>query len=190
MKRLIATVGAAAALAGCASETALPPPPPPPPPIRRPMPPPPPPPPTFHAEDFAWSAVAGPNAIVGTVVYRGEGGERWTCAGGSVALTPETPYSRRRIEALYGSTEVAVEPISALRRRSIGTASPEYGRFVRSTRCSARNTFAFSRLPDGDYFLVTALRPRAGAPESVAVMRRVEMRGGGVHRVTLPGPPR
>lgn len=190
MKRLVLIFSLAAAMAGCTSmESAGPPPPlaPPPPPIRRPVEAPPSP-PTFRAEDFAWSAGAGPNAISGEVLYRGPRGERWTCTGGPVALTPETPYSRRRIQIIYGSTQAAVEPIAEIRRRSIANPNPEINRFVRTVRCTAHDTFAFSALPDGDYYLIAAVHPRRGqgSSEGVAVMRRVEIRGGGAHRIVLP----
>lgn len=189
MKRLVLTLSLAAGVAGCTSMQAEGPPlsAPPPPPIRRPVEVPPAP-PSFRAEDFAWSASAGPNAISGEVLYRGPRGERWTCAGGSVALTPETPYSRRRIQILYGSTEAAVEPIAEIRRRTIANASADYSRFVRTARCTSRDAFAFSALPDGDYYLIVAVHPRRGqgSSEGVAVMRRVEIHGGGVHRISLP----
>src|SRR5437868_6238806 len=84
-----------------------------------PGPPPPPPPPQalapsgiviatpFRAEDFAWSVRPGTARIQG-LTAKGA-----SCAGKAVALTPDAPYSRERIRALYGSIDYAVLPMQA-----------------------------------------------------------------------------
>src|SRR5688572_17406152 len=85
--RLTAVLGLAALAAACAPSLGPPPPGRMPPPSR---------PATFSAADFAWSKAPGRATIVGRLAYR-QGQTRFTCAGSGVVLTPETPWSRRRM---------------------------------------------------------------------------------------------
>ena len=66
---------------------------------------PPPGPAPFRADDFAWSTRSGRAAIEGRIDYRRDG-RNFDCTG-SVALTPDTPYTRARFRTLYGSTDRA-----------------------------------------------------------------------------------
>src|SRR5690349_11838410 len=72
---------------------------------------------TFRAEDFAWSTEAGGGGVAGHVAYK-QGAARFTCAHATVILTPETPWTRRRMLALYRSAEAAAEPADAVRART------------------------------------------------------------------------
>lgn len=139
-------------------------------------PPPPPPPPqgaNFDAAAFEWSAQPGPASIRGSLAYRGATGA-YTCKGAVVALTPDTPYSRRRILKLYGSPDRAAVPVSVVRSRQQSTPSDAYSKFVRTSRCDAGSTFAFDRLPAGGWFVIVAAKPASGEGESVAILRRVQ----------------
>ena len=49
----------------------------------------------FSAEQVAWSSRPGTASIHGTVAAVG-----YNCAGGKVVLTPDAPFSRRRIRNL------------------------------------------------------------------------------------------
>src|SRR5262245_60977040 len=64
---------------------------------------------TFNASDFAWSVPKGKGQLSGQVTYH-QGATRFTCAGGVVILTPETAWSRRRMEVLYKSADRAALP--------------------------------------------------------------------------------
>jgi hypothetical protein len=134
----------------------------------------------FSASDFAWSQAAGRNTLQGRVAYRD-----WTCGGGPVGLTPDTPYSRSRVARLYGSTTSAALPVETVRSRQVGEAGDDYSAFVRTTRCDANGAFRFENLPDGSWFVIGRARPRAGG-EGVALMKRVQTRGGRVAVVQLP----
>lgn len=131
----------------------------------------------FDARDFAWSARPGDSAIEGTMAYRGAG-QRYTCEGGDVVLTPETAWSRRRMVILYGSATAAAVPVSIVRARTPGAPSGDYARYVRKTTCDGSNRFLFAGLPDGAWFVITVAKPVDGQGESVAVTRRVETHGG------------
>src|SRR4051812_23486460 len=113
MKRAVLVLAAlATTLAACAT---TPPPQRPAAPIARPAEPPPPPP--TPLDEFAWSTGKGSNSILASVSYRPRVGERWSCAGQSVGLTPETSYSRNRIATLYGSNERAIQTVAEVRAR-------------------------------------------------------------------------
>lgn len=140
---------------------------------------PPPPPPgeaSFSAEDFSWSAVPGPNSIVGRVATRGG---RYTCQGASVLLTPETPWSRRRMVALYGSSERSALPADEVRARTPSAPQGDYSNFIRRATCEG-DRFSFAGLPDGAWYVITLAKPvnaRSGEG-NLALMRRVITRGG------------
>ncbi len=137
----------------------------------------------FEGRDFAWSQRGGGAAIFGTLAFRG-GGSRYSCQGGDVILTPETPWSRRRMVILYGSANAAAVPVSIVRARSPSAPSGDLARFVRKATCDESNRFSFSGLPDGAWFVITVAKPIDGQGEAVAVSRRVETRGG-ARAVTL-----
>ena len=163
--RLFAALGLAATAAACAP-TMGPPPPRPTGPI------------TFDARQFAWSQASGPNSIAGRLGYR-QGATAFSCAGSTVVLTPETPWSRQRMAVLYGSTERAALPSDEVRARTDRAPPGDAGPYVKRATCDEAGRFTFTGLPDGAWYAITVARP-AGQPdaESTALMRRVVTRGG------------
>lgn len=139
------------------------------------------PPPTFSNQDFAWSAVPGDNAVAGRVAYSRDG-RSWACAG-AVGLTPDTPYTRRRIGTLYGSTQQAAIPAAVVRARSIQEAGDDYRSYVRDTQCDADGRFRFDYLPAGSWYLIAPVR--ADGEEPVVLMKRVTTARGRATAVTL-----
>ena len=87
--RFLALSAALTMLAACATEGG-----PPPPPVSAA-----PSPTVFRPADFSWSAVPGRARIDGKLTYK-RGEQRYTCAGAAVILTPETPWTRRRMSIL------------------------------------------------------------------------------------------
>ena len=174
MQRLVLIALGAATLAACAEQP------------LGPAGPPPPPPPglyvpgsgaVFRARDFAWSAQPGDGAIAGTLAYR-PGGVRYTCRGGDVILTPETAWTRRRMVILYGSALSAAVPAEIVNARIPSAPVGDYRSYAKKTTCDEANHFAFDGLPDGGWFVITLARPADGPGAPIAVMRRVETRGG------------
>ncbi len=138
----------------------------------------------FSAQDFAWSQRAGANIIAGRVTYR-QGAARYTCAGSAVVLTPETPWSSRRMAALYGSTTAAALPADEVRARTPNAPAGDAGPYVKRTTCDDADQFAFGGLPDGAWYAITVARPAAGGGQTVALMKRVVVRGGRTTPVVL-----
>lgn len=143
------------------------------------------PPARFAATDFAWSQRPGGNIIAGRMAFR-QGSQRFTCAGSTVVLTPETPWSRQRMEALYGSADRAALPSDEVRARTPSAPPGDAGPYVRRTTCDEAEQFAFAGLPDGAWYAITIARPVGGARGgAMALMRRVLVRGGRTTPVTL-----
>jgi hypothetical protein len=131
---------------------------------------------TFRAADFAWSTEAGRGGIAGQVAYH-DGKIRYGCAHATVILTPETPWTRRRMKILYGSTESAAEPAEAVRARTPSAPSGDYSAFVRRTTCDGASRFNFGGLPDGAWYVITIAKPPGGG-EGLALMKRVTTTAG------------
>ena len=140
------------------------------------------PPSAFRASDFAWSTAPGSAVVRGLVDYS-QGGRRFVCTG-QVVLTPDAPYSRRRILQLYGSTERAALGVDEVRSRQANRPSDDYSAYVRKAACDAGGRFSFSGLPTGDWFVIVVAQPPGGGP-AMALMRRVETRPGAVRTVVL-----
>jgi hypothetical protein len=132
---------------------------------------------SFSAADFAWSQRAGANIIAGKVAYA-RGSVRYTCAGASVVLTPETAWSARRMGALYGSTERAALPSDEVRARTPRAPPGDAAPYVKRTTCDEADQFAFGSLPDGAWYAITVVKPVGTAGPNIALMKRVVVRGG------------
>ena len=132
----------------------------------------------FNAEEFAWSGRSGRGSIDGRVTFSRDG-QSFDCTG-SVALTPDTPFTRARFRTLYGSTDRAAIPEAVVRARTVENPGADYRSFVRSTTCQ-NGRFEFSGLPDGDWFIIT---PVSAGGDRIVLMRHIGTRGGRVS-VTL-----
>jgi hypothetical protein len=137
----------------------------------------------FHAREFAWSTEHGSAGIRGAVDYV-RNGRHYSCAGGTVVLTPDAPYSRQRIEQLYGSSERAALPVEEVRSRQANRPSDAYSTFVRRTTCDTQGRFAFQGLPAGSWFVIVVAQPGGGG-QSMALMRRVDIRAGAVRTLVF-----
>lgn len=126
----------------------------------------------FSAADFAWSTRSGRGSIDGRVAYSRDG-QPFACTG-SVALTPDTPYTRARFLTLYGSTDRAAIPEAVVRARTVADPNADYRSFVRSTTCQ-NGRFEFTGLPDGEWFIIT---PVSAGGDRIVLMRHVGTRGG------------
>lgn len=146
-----------------------------------PVPPPPPPPPR---NEFEWSAANGANVIEGEAVWR-RAGQTFSCAGQAVGLTPETPYTKKRMVELYGSDEAAIRTVAEVRARSAEAPTRDYRAYVRSTECDSHGRFVFRGLPDGGWFVIVRGSSKSGASE--VAMRRVHVASGETRTTRIGG---
>ncbi len=138
----------------------------------------------FNKADFAWSATPGKGEIEGQLLFK-QGAVAYGCAEGGVALAPETPYVRRRMEILYTSVEKATLPAAEVRARTPPERNQDYSSFVKRAICDAAGHFDFSGLADGAWYVITVARPVAPATGAdMSIMRRVMVKGGKV-KLTL-----
>ncbi len=100
-------------------------------------------------------------------------------------LTPDTPYSRARIAALYGSEERSALPVAIVRGRQAGRPSDDYSAFVRRAVCDSAQHFSFVGLPPGSWFVIVVAQPAIAGAEPIALMHHVDTRAGAVRNVTL-----
>lgn len=135
----------------------------------------------FSTADFAWSSAAGSGAVEGRIAFR-QNGRAYACTG-SVALTPVTPYTRARFQALYGSTDRAALPESVVRARTVPDPNADYRSFVRPGVCS-EGRFRIEGLPDGAWFIIAPVAAEGGE-DRVVLMRRIQVSGGRTIQVTL-----
>jgi hypothetical protein len=133
----------------------------------------------FSNESFAWSAQAGQGVIEGRVSFA-QDGKSFDCAG-NVGLIPATGYTKARMERLYGSTTRAAVPAAVVRSRNEGEQAAEYRAYERAQPCQ-NNSFRFSGLPSGQWFLIAPVR---SGDEILVLMRQVHTRGNNVVPVTI-----
>jgi hypothetical protein len=138
----------------------------------------------FRAEDFVWSTETGHGGLAGHLAFHA-GKTRYSCARTTIILTPETPWTRRRMEILYLSAESAALPADEVRARTPSAPSGDYSAFIRKAACDATNRFSFAGLPDGAWYVIAVAKPAAGEGPTMAIMRRVTTRGGKVTTVAL-----
>jgi hypothetical protein len=133
----------------------------------------------FVPADFSWSSRSGSAAIDGRIAF-GMNGQAFACTG-SVALTPDTPYTRQRFQTLYGSTDSAAVPEAVVRARTVADPNADYRSYVRSATCRD-GRFRFDGLPDGGWFLIA---PVSAGGDRTVLMRYVRTRQGTTATVTL-----
>lgn len=166
MMRIYAATGLAITLAGCASMQ----------PLVQGRPPPQPVPATALASLF------------GHGTFRTQAGTTGSCAGYSVALMADTPQTRDRMMALYGSTGHAMAPISQVKSRSAKLAGGgDDSQLVGSAQCDAHGAFTFTDIPAGSYFLIARVlvSPAREGEQDYVIMRAVNLRRGEARDVAL-----
>jgi hypothetical protein len=125
-------------------------------------------------------------SINGHGSYKTLTGGHGSCAGQSVGLFQETVTYRRRIVALYGSSERALLPVSDVQSRAAKLGPATENPLVASVQCGADGSFSFHDLQPGSYFIIARTRQgRASAPRQYVFMQRVVLNEGENRDVTL-----
>lgn len=137
----------------------------------------------FSLEEAKPLLQAGANTIRGNALWRQSGGGVVTCAGREVSPIATTAYSSERMQALYLSTERGT---NSKRGYTFVPNPEEYQSTVRIARCDAQGNFSYDRIPDGKFFIVTAVEWRVGdSPQGGYLMQAVTLSGGQTKTVVL-----
>lgn len=140
----------------------------------------------FDPAEVSWFAARGTNAIQGTAILRTERGTVKNCAALPVMLFPDSTYARERLSLLYGSAEHGFNPYTGGRPADFTNDDPRYQATVKTVPCDAHGRFAFTELPDGDYFLVATVTWRErGLVEGGSLMQRLHVSTGETKEVLL-----
>ena len=142
----------------------------------------------FDPGEVAWFTARGTNTIQGTAIVRNYKGAVKTCAALPVLLMPVSSYARERMRHLYESEQEGFNPLVGGRPADFGGDDQRYLDTVKTTRCDGRGRFAFSELPDGDYYLVATVTWRErqfGMDQGGMLMQRVAVKTGETKDVLL-----
>lgn len=131
-----------------------------------------------------WSRKTGANTVAGNASQKA-GATIHTCAGQSANLIPDSAYARARLSAIFGNDT------RGTRAASLGPVKferddPLYLSTMRTTRCDASGSFSFARVPDGIWYATTSVKWGQAQGEGGSMMKRVDVRGGRLVKVTLP----
>ena len=129
----------------------------------------------------------GNNTIKGSALMRQDGGCIVTCAGDTVDLIPATAYANERMQITCGSILRGFLDARSMRQTiKFSLDPPEYMVFRRKSTCDALGFFKFEEVPDGEYFLTTAITWSVGSStQGGFLMLRVEVKGGKTIEVVL-----
>ena len=173
---LAATIAASLVAAGCAQfDQAFAPPPPSA--LAQPIP----------ASEVEWSKRSGANTVSGIATMKA-GGTTHTCAGQAADLLPDSAYARARMTAIFGNDTRGTRAASLAPVKFESGDDPLYVSTLRRTTCDASGSFSFPRVPDGVWYVTTAVKwdGPGDRAEGGSMMKRVDVRGGKLVKVTLP----
>ena len=138
------------------------------------------------ASEVEWSRKSGANTVSGMATMKA-GDTTHTCAGQGANLVPDSAYARARMTAIFGNDT------RGTRAASLGPVKferddPLYVSTLRRTTCDASGSFSFPRVPDGVWYVTTAVKwdGPGDRAEGGSMMKRVDVRGGKLVKVTLP----
>jgi hypothetical protein len=127
-----------------------------------------------------------PGAILGHGAFRLADG-RASCAGFSVALMPDLPRYRNRVQALYGSTGRVMEPVAEVKARSARLPPSPDTAPIASASCDARGEFGFPSVVSDRYFLImhVKVKPAQIGHDDYVLLQPVSVQPGQTTVVTL-----
>ena len=140
----------------------------------------------FNASEVAYINQRGAATISGQAFLRQRGGGVVTCAATNVQLIPAGQFAKERMSQIYGSVNGG--RITVLQGVSQKNVPPQYLSMVRVAPCDAEGDFSFSRVANGDYYLVAAVTWYAGdaiIPEGGSIAKLIQVRGGRSQRFIL-----
>lgn len=153
-------------------------------------------PPTYASSEVKWSRGHGPNIFDGVAAFRGRHVTK-TCAGEEVYLRPRSVFEDYRNRVIFGNLDwakISVEKYLAAGASGsprLQTPPAAYDADARKARCSIDGKFLFAGIPDGEYYALVMIIPRAylgkvtPMEDIEVVMRRITVIGGGIQSIDL-----
>lgn len=135
--------------------------------------------PAFDEHNARFMLQHGLNVIVGRAAGQDGFGHYASCAGDSAILIPDTPYTRYRLDRLYGGP---YRLSAAIRGAPHLPRDPHYQAYVRHAPCGPDGAFEFDRVADGHYIVVAGLHSPAERPGGGISMRQFVQVYGGISR--------
>lgn len=138
------------------------------------------------AAEVEWSRKNGNNTVSGMASVK-TGGTTHTCAGEGANLIPASAYASARMKAIFGNDTRGTRA-AAQNPVKFDSTDPLYVSTMRRSTCDASGTFSFARVPDGVWYVTTAVKwdgPN-NSVEGGSMMKRVDVRGGKLVKVRLP----
>ena len=137
--------------------------------------------------ELDWSRKSGANTVTGLASMKA-GDTTHTCAGQGANLVPDSAYARARMTAIFGNDSQGRRAASLAPVKFERGDDPLYVSTLRRTTCDASGSFSFPRVPHGVWFATTSVKwdgPN-NSVEGGSMMKRVDVRGGRLVKVTLP----
>jgi hypothetical protein len=128
-----------------------------------------------------------PGAIAGHSAFRLASGQRVSCAGYSVALMPDLPRYRRRIQALYGADTRAMASVPDVKARSAKLPPSPDTAPIASAACDTHGEFSFQGLRAGTYFLIAhvKVKPADAAHNDYVMLQALAVEAGTTTDIVL-----
>ncbi len=145
----------------------------------------------FDPVAIAWSKKAGANAIAGVAQLETGDGRLKTCASLPVRLAPDSSYTRKRVQLLYGDAGagfVDAQQAHRIRARPGATVTKAYEKSLKASVCDSKGRFAFRNLPDGTYYVMAPVvwrSTRGEVTEGGFFMERITVHGGETRRIAM-----
>lgn len=126
----------------------------------------------YSPQDTAWSRKPGDNTLTVTAKYR----ELSSKGGTTMELLPVARYTSDLVHYAYGNTYGGVETRDIAPRVNADFRKQD----VRVEYCNVSGVCTFSKLPDGDYFVIASLTWKGliGENRNRHVMKRVAVKDG------------
>lgn len=143
----------------------------------------------FDAEAARRQMGSGDNTVMGSAFFPLQDGDVRFASGKEVSLIPATEYARERMRKTYGNETRGYRPIGKGVVSFTGTPQ-EYFALQKSTMADARGEFKFTRVADGEYFVVTGFTWKWEDRNNYytsggSLMQRVSVSGGEAREIVL-----
>ena len=136
----------------------------------------------FNPQEASYILQPGEGSIKGRAAVT-QNGQVLIAIGQEVQLIPITAYAIERMQAIYGNSNIQRENINII----FTNPDPNYEAYKRRTRADFQGNFEFNNVPDGNYYVATAVLKGGGSTDFIAIRKRVSVIGGNEQMVLIDG---